>query len=38
LQTDDMLAECLHDAGGDIRDYAQRLLSRRCAKSDHQSC
>jgi len=36
--TDDMLIECLHDASGDIRDYAQRLLSRRRAKSDHQSC
>jgi len=36
--TDDMLAECLHDASGDIRDYAQRLLSRRRAKSDRQSC
>lgn len=36
--TDDMLAECLHDASGDIRDYAKRLLSRRRAKDDLQSC
>ena len=34
LLTDDMLAECLHDASVDIRDYAKRLLSRRRAKSD----
>ena len=33
LLTDDMLAECLHDASVDIRDYARRLLSRRRAKS-----
>ena len=38
LLTDDMLAECLHDASDDIRDYAKRLLSRRRAKSDHQLC
>ena len=31
--TDDMLAECLHDASGDIRDYAKRLLSRRRVKT-----
>ena len=36
--TDDMLAECLHDASGDIRDYAKRLLSCRRAKDDLQSC
>lgn len=33
LLTDDMLAECLHDASVDIRDYARRLLSRRRAKA-----
>ena len=33
LLTDDMLAECLHDASVDIRDYAKRLLWRRRAKS-----
>ena len=33
LLTDDMLAECLHDASGNIRDYAKRLLSRRRAKA-----
>ena len=32
LLTDDMLAECLHDASVDIRDYAKRILSRRRAK------
>ena len=34
LLTDGMLAECLHDASIDIRDYAERLLSRRRAKAD----
>ena len=34
LLTDGMLAECLHDASIDIRDYAERLLSRRRAKVD----
>ena len=33
LLTDDMLAECLHDASTGIRDYAKRLLSRRRAKA-----
>ena len=38
LLTDDMLAECLHDASDNIRDYAKRLMSRRHAKRDLQSC
>ena len=38
LLTDDMLAECLHDASDNIRDYAKRLMSRRRAKTDHQFC
>ena len=38
LLTDDMLAECLHDASDNIRDYAKRLMSRRRAKRDLQSC
>ena len=38
LLTDDMLSECLHDANVDIRDYAKRILSRRRAKSNRQSC
>ena len=38
MLTDDMLAECLHDASDGIRDYAKRLLSRRRAKRDLQSC
>ena len=38
LLTDDMLAECLHDASVDIRDYAKRILSRRRAKSARISC
>ena len=33
LLTDDMLAECLHDASVDIREYARRILKRRRAKS-----
>ena len=36
LLTDDMLAECLHDASDNIRDYAKRLLSRRRANAGIQ--